>query len=271
VLLSLRNRLSIALFPTRIVLTLTQRGWRPRSAQPIVLSFDATNAEPSWHGSLAVLRQWLTQHQQISTDVEVVLSDSWVKYAALPWSDQVQNPAEMAEFARLHFESLFGVSAADWDMRTHYNDYQMAGIGCGLHKELLADLKELSARHHMRLKSVKPYFINAFNQWRNRIKRDALVAFVEPGHCVLAILKKGAWHSVRNMRLGSESQFGLAAIIERETLVQGLDDSAEVYLHAISPISTIQLKHPRKIHLLEANVPAKRYGGKFATALRKRR
>ncbi|MES2356533.1 MAG: hypothetical protein V4568_19455 [Pseudomonadota bacterium] len=248
-LLSLRNRLTVALCPTHIAVMELNRGWRPTPSNPQTFTCPSLPGEPAWHAPIAALRHWLEKNQRNTMDVEVIVSDRFVRYAQMPWSDEVQRPSEMAVFSRIHFEALFGESAADWEIQTDYCDYEKGGIGCGIDKALIDALRTLLATYKMQLTSLQPYFMRAFNRWRNDLSQNALLCVIESGQCVLASHREGAWHSIRNVRLTENADIELPALIAREILLQGLENQCAVYVHTLDKIDTTHLRQAQKANV----------------------
>lgn len=248
----LSMRLVVALCPTQVAIVESRRGWRPQSNQLAVLSCTPIAGEPDWQSPLATLRDWLEQNKSARMDVEVVLSDRFSRYAVIPWSDTVQKRSEKAMLSRIRFETLFGELAAQWEIQRDSDVYGKAGIGCALDKAFIAALQELFAAHRLRLASLKPHLVRAFNRWRDRIERsDALLAFVESDHCVLAAARKGEWHSIRSFRLGSNGKSELPMLIRREIMLQGLDEQAAIYLHSVAPAEETLLMQDIDVTMLE--------------------
>ena len=250
-LLSFRRRLTVSLCPTQIAVSVTARGWRSRSSVPVAFMFEPAASQAGWQAPLAALGDWLAQQKYSGANIDIIVSDSFVRYALIPWSGDVQKPSEFAALARIHFEALFGPSAAGWDIRIDRGSYGQPVMCCALDKAFLSDLHALLKTHKLRLASLQPYFMRACNRWRRRIKGNALFAVNEAGQCVLSSIKNGGWHSIRTVRLGHDAPADDVSIsIEREVLLQGLDEQSLVYLHALAPVSAAHFKPDLKVAML---------------------
>lgn len=264
----LRTRLVVALCPAQVAIVESTRGWRPRSRNLAVLSCEGVAGEPAWRAPLAALRQWLEQNKYAKTDIEIIVSDSFVRYAVIPWSDNVQSRAELAVLSRIHFETLFGETAAQWEIQADCSTYEAAGVGCALDRTFIAELRELITAHKLRLVSLQPYLMRVFNRWRRRIGDSAaLFALVGPGHCVLAGCKGSGWHSIRSFRLGENVNTELRVLIEREIVLQGLDEESAVYIHTVGPVDASQMKQEAKATMLEFPPSMARQPAALAMAL----
>lgn len=254
-LLSLRKRFTIVLSPTCIeVSEISRHGLRRQRSKPAVFPAALQTSEQAWQGALAALRHWLEKSEYASVDIDLIVSDSFARYALIPWFGEVKHQAEISLLSRIQFEELFGKAVADWEIQVDMLDYAKAGIGCALDKVLVKALEDLCFSHKVRLMSLQPYFMGAFNRARGYIGESALFAVVEFGQCVLVSIMNGAWHSIRSIRLGQSLEKELLVSIEREILLQGLDDKTAVFLHTLETLdSTLLQQGPRVITLLDTS------------------
>lgn len=222
--------MAVHLAPAGVTVAVTRRGWRPRPERAVAVPVPASSGV-AWQDSLAALRAWLEQAAPAAADLRVTLADSLVRYALIPWSDEVNKPAERAALARIRFDAVYGKPCADWLIQSDLRDYRQAGIACALDPSMKAALQELAAAHGLRLTVLQPHFMEVFNRVRHGIAKDALLVVAEAGHCVLASRKDGGWHSIRAARVEA-GRADLAQVLPRELLLQGLDSDVPVLLHA---------------------------------------
>ncbi|MGZ3236831.1 MAG: hypothetical protein ACXWIN_00260 [Burkholderiaceae bacterium] len=250
-LLSLRKRLTIALYPDHVALLQTPRGWRPQSSRPILIECTPNTDGPVWQAPLTALRQALEQLKLESADVEVIVSDHFIRYALIPWSEAVQKSAELAILAQIHFEDLFGAAAQEWHIQTDCRTYDQTGMGCALDRTLFTSLQGLFAERKLHLMSLQPYFMCVMNRWRQRLGPNALVAIAESGQCIFVSLKDGAWHSARTLKVMDSITAALPVLVNREILLQGLDPKIPLYLHTLEPVDNAHLRQTLNMILLE--------------------
>jgi len=72
----------------------------------------AFGAEP-WHGALEALKGIAWPRSRVT----VVLSNHFVRYALVPWSDAIANAAEEQAYLRHHFAKIHGERAKGWQLR----------------------------------------------------------------------------------------------------------------------------------------------------------
>jgi hypothetical protein len=82
------------------------------------------------------------------------------------------------------------------------------------------------------LKSIQPHLMAAYNGFRGSLRqRSAWFALLEPGNLCLALLHRGRWVRVRNLRVGGAWREELPTILEREgVLADHPEVPHEVYL-----------------------------------------
>jgi len=226
----LRNRLRVVLCREQLALSVQSRGWRQLASDTLIIPCDIDADGSDWELAIANLGIWLDQNQ-IAARVEVILADSLVRYAIMPWSADVLAADEHRTMARIHFEAMFGPMLGEWEFQAAPAGYGQARIACAVDSRLSSALHALFAAHKMRMVSLRPYLICVMNRWHAQLSGDALLVVVAPEHCMMAGFKAGAWHSVRRIRLSDTSVSQLQQLIERELVLQGLD-GATVYLHA---------------------------------------
>jgi hypothetical protein len=163
-----------------------------------------------------------------------VLSNHFVRYALVPWSDQISDRDEEQAFIRLSFSRTFGAEAQHWALRMSPNGYGDTQLASAIDQELLDGLERIVVAHGMRLTSLQPNFMTVFNRWRKRIpERAAWFVVAEPGRLCVSQLEQGCWRSVRAAKTGDDWQQALLKLLEREFMVsESGTERGTVYLVA---------------------------------------
>lgn len=140
-------------------------------------------------------------------DVTVVLSNHFVRYVVLPEQDGAATPEEELALARFHFAKIHGDRAKAWEVRV------CEQLACAIDAALLSEMRGIfSRRKGVKLVSVQPYLMAAFNRSRRRIPREgAWLVLAESGRTCLVRLAARGWVSVHNGR-----ETGVEELIERE-------------------------------------------------------
>jgi hypothetical protein len=161
---------------------------------------DAEFGAELWHGALQALKGV----DFGAAAVSVVLSNHFVRYALVPWSEALSTPQEEEAYVRHHFTRIHGERARGWALR--WSD----GLCSAVDQALLQELSSAFSGKPARLVSVQPALMAAFNRARRRIPAaGAWLTHQESGRACVALYQRG-WRSVLNAR-------GAAAeLLERE-------------------------------------------------------
>jgi hypothetical protein len=239
----LRDELQIALSPAGVAMVRLGRGLKQAAVSQQELACAATQpGEAPWAKSLECLERALQEHKG-KADATVLLSNHFVRYALVPWSEQISDANEEQAFIRHCFTKTYGAEAQHWALRMSPSGYGETQVACAIDQGLLDGLERAATSHGLRLASLQPYFMAAYNQWRRQLP-DAVVWFVvaEPGRLCLSLLVRGQWRILRAVKVGSDWRDTLSKLLEREYLVSDAGpDRGKVYVHAPDDESEIIL------------------------------
>lgn len=236
--LSWGESIRAALCPDRVACVRMRHGWpgmlEGRVSNRAVTGHVATEGDgPSWAAALAELGAGVSGIGQRGAKVTVVLSNHFVRYLLVPWNDALASEEEELAHARHCFSQVYGAVAEGWDIRLS-SAPGGAQVACAVDRALLDDLERAVAAGGLRLHSVQPYLMAAFNTLRRDLA-DSLVWLVlaERGKLCLAALRNGHWNSLINVQADDGWAHALPALLARQRLLTGLDElSGEVYLVA---------------------------------------
>jgi len=184
------------LFPERVRVRLAPAevlaGGRSIACDP------AFGAEP-WQGAVAALKslEWTEPCR-----VTVVLSNHFVRYAVIPWSDGLVTPAEEQAYLRHHFGKIHGERAKSWTPRASEDRRGVPRLASAIDTALLEELKNAFPKDgKAQLASVQPELMEAANRWRDAIPPGgAWLVLAEPERACLAMHREGGWRSVQNAK-----------------------------------------------------------------------
>jgi hypothetical protein len=240
----LRNELRIALSPRKVVMERLSRGMRPVIAarQEIACAAPGQDEAP-WAKVLEALESGLQKMGGAKSNAQIVLSNHFVRYALVPWSDQISDQDEEQAFIRLCFTKTYGADAQPWALRMSPNGYGETQVACAIDQGLLDGLERVVTAHGAKLVSLQPYLMTMFNQWRQELP-DSAAWFVvaEPGRLCVSQLQKGRWQTLRTVKAGGDWQIALKKLLEREYLISesGMERGA-VYLCAPGSVAATDL------------------------------
>jgi hypothetical protein len=141
-----------------------------------------------------------------------VLSNHFVRYLLVPWSDAVRGEEEEQAYLRHHFKKIHGDRANDWVLRSSEARRGAPRLASAIDAALLEALKASFPKGgKARLVSVQPALMAAFNHHRGAIPASgAWLALAEPDRACVALHAGGEWRAVQN------GKGAWLALLERE-------------------------------------------------------
>jgi hypothetical protein len=196
------DRLQIGLAPRRVEIARLRRGLRAATVE----SENERDFEPAteagqspWSAALAALETLLAEQPAGRAEVRVVVSNHFAHYLVLPWEAALTDPAEVAAAAEQQYERVYGEVAQGWDIRVCQPAWGEPGIGCAIDRGLVAGIREkvgAAAGGALRLVSIEPLLMVAFNALRERIDGDGALVVAEDACACIATFRAKRWHKV---------------------------------------------------------------------------
>ena len=179
-------------------------------------------AGDDWRGAVNALPELLKAHKGV--EASVVLADQFARYALLPHNDAVKTAAQWLALARHRFGALHGAIAAEWEVKVTQTAPLGARMACAVDRELIEQLAGVFVAASVKLISVQPFLVAAFNRIRQTVGNGSCwIVVEEPGRLTLALLQRGAWVAIRSRRSDERWRAVLPEILERESAFLGLD------------------------------------------------
>lgn len=229
-----RDQLRIALSPERVAAVRLARGLRPSVAAKEILS--CAGGTPPWRGALETLSQGLLSRDAWQgADAAVVLSNHFVRYQLLPWSDEISSDAELLAYARQRFGQVHGEVAREWAIRVDEPRRGRPTLACAIDQALLDQLDASFAAAKSRVVSVRPALAAAFNALQPSFAtQSAWFVMVENGKLLLSLARDGGWRLVTARKASSDSWAAeLPVLLERERRLKGVAEVPDrVYVYA---------------------------------------
>jgi hypothetical protein len=218
-----RSHLRISLSAESLVLAAYERGLRPGKPKASVTPVLGNPNEPEWCAAVAALPEALAGFR--NHDVSVVLADQFVRYALLAWNAALKNEEQWLALARHRLAAVHGAAAADWDVKLTETAPSGPRLACAVDRELLAQLAAKLAAANLRLVSVQPFLVAAFNRIRRAIGNGSCwLVIEEPRRLTLAFIQHGVWVAVRSRRTDPGWRAALPELIERESAFLALSE-----------------------------------------------
>jgi hypothetical protein len=173
----------------------------------------ALGTEP-WQGAVQALQKLELPRGSVG----VILSNAFVRYALVPWSDALSGEAEETAYVRHHFLRVHGERAKGWTFRASPALARAPRLCSAIDTTLLSALKAALARK-AKLVSVQPALMAVFNRCRGGIPASgAWLALVEPERACIGLHAKGGWQAVSNGKMSARGEWLPLLELERHRL-----------------------------------------------------
>jgi len=195
----------------------------------------------AWAVALETLERLLAEHASAGAHLSVVISGHFSRFCLVPWSAEISSPEELRGFAQVCFEDLYGVPSQPWSIVLSAEPAGFDRVAVALPEDLLQRLRGLVKGRGLRLDSVQPYVMAAFNHFDQRLgDDDFLFVVAEPVRSVLLLAQEGRWVAVRSVG-SNDSDTALAALIGREGQLHACscDRPLRAYVHAPSRLDSM--------------------------------
>jgi hypothetical protein len=229
-----RDRVVIGLAPESLALALLEGTRRPRVAASRVVRYVPALGVESWQSAVDSLREVAAELKDVKADVTVVLSNHFVRYALVPPGEGLDEGDEEAAYARYCFGKIHGARSKGWEVRMTGGTRGEERLASAIDSALLEAVHACFPPAKLRLASVQPYLMSAFNQWRATMEGEsAWFLLVEPQRFCLALLQGGRWTAVRNSKAELDAPAQWAELLAREQRIVDCDrPPARAYVHA---------------------------------------
>ncbi len=219
----LPDQVRIILHPTQVILLRIARGRARRIIDKcIVPCRPRNNGNPPWHYALLALEEALPAFCTRKCEVTVVLSNHFVRYSLVRNSEQVSTIDEEQALVRHHFARIYGAAASQWNLSISRTEHPgKPRIACAVDQELIAALRALFPSKKSVLRSIQPYLMAAFNQYRDQFQSSSWLALVEDGILCLARLEDSNWQSIKCIKIDNNWRRDLAIQLDREEFLSG--------------------------------------------------
>jgi len=261
VLLPWRDSVRIFIGPRQVVMLRLSGRLKKRIVAKQILDCDSSSQTSLWQAPFIALQEALRHNQWRDANAHVTLSNHFVHYALIPWNQDVVSEKEKAAYLRHHFDFAYESGSKNWDLRVSYGGFNGKSLASGIDRILLDELRAIFAQSSLRLASISPHLMSAYNQGRHAIgMRQAWFVLLERGILCLALLSNGQWQSMRSLPVGSDWVDHLETLLARESVLAGLNaNEVPIYLSwPEKPDTQPVINTKAKIHQI-SNIP--RLGG----------
>lgn len=218
-----RNPLYIGLCPDRLILCADRRKSRSASVEKETLIVQSSPDFSHWQTAIDALPSAFAASRLAKPDVTCILSNSFVRYALLPWNATLKRPAEWLALARHRLATVYGKPASAWAIRVTETGPNGPRIATATEQALMDALEKKMAECGADLVSVQPYLMAAFNGIQATMGGSSWLVIEEPGRLTLALIVDGTWRSIRNHRVDAGWRSMLPELIARENALLAIE------------------------------------------------
>jgi len=232
-----RGKLRVDLRPGSV--TLARRpsliGTRLQPLHGVEVEQDEVPEHPSdpWRAAVDTLAGILGRGRKRPSELEVVVSSHFVRYALVAWSENLLRDAERLAFARLAFRDVYGNLVDHWEICLDDQPAGRPALACAMDRELLAAIRDVAIGSGVRLQAVTPALSDCFNRHRRMFKsREFCLANVEPGRVTFGFRGHAGWRAVRSRRMQGPLPESLPTLLKQEASASGVQEGGALYLCA---------------------------------------
>lgn len=227
-----RDHYVAVLGPDKAAIVRQRRGWNGEFDYKAEAAYEAAPAE----AAVQTLGKLLAAPEIGSGDLSILLSNHFVRFLLVPWSDEVGSPQEFEAYARICCDQVYGGETGSVGRILKISGERAGSprLAAVLEAPFAAALDSLVAKSRLNLLSLQPYLAAAFNRLGCETCGDSFFFVVaEPERSCLLAAIDGRWSRVQASASLDQPQ-ALVDLIDREAQLLGLDGDAmpPVYIHA---------------------------------------
>ncbi|NOT23893.1 MAG: hypothetical protein HOP22_14390 [Nitrospiraceae bacterium] len=218
----LADQLSILMCPEWLLVAHRPRGFRPGPMTTTTVPVSASSeGSAGWEAAAAALEALLAANPQWrGASIRIVLSNHFVRYVLVPWSNDLSNEKEHLVLARRHFALTHGPVAKNWAIRMSLDNPGECHVASALDESLVSRLTLAATASHLKLTSLEPLLMASFNRWQQDFREESQwFVTVENGMLCGALVGRNRWIALRRWRIQDDWASELSLWLSREQLI----------------------------------------------------
>jgi hypothetical protein len=233
--LLLRDELRVVVFRDQLQLVrvssrFTLKGWQYQVLDKKIVSFEPGTGS-SWETAVGKLETVLARTELKPESASVVVGNHFVRYAIVDAEKSLQKEDEQNAYVRHRFSQLYGASADNWDLRFDQEYPGAPFFASAVDGQLIARIRELFLIENIKLKSIQPSLMKAYNQGRKSLaNKSAWFIILEHGSLCITWLNGGYPSSVRTIKIEDDWLEQLPDIVQRESYLSEFDTGSREIL-----------------------------------------
>lgn len=243
--LLLPNQLTVTLSIDSVAVINQSRGLGSRILQQQHVAVMPSAERTVWLQATRALESALAAMQiKPKATLKIIVANDFLRYLMLPCSPISMRPAEQHAYASATYREVYGAVADSWHIKLHDAAPNQATLVAALDENLLETLKQISVKHQLKLVSVQPNLMHAYNGLSKQVgKLNGYLVIVESRRLLLLSMLKGQCQNLRTIAATDDWQLELINLLARESLLDEITGN-EVLVYAPTQKNT-------KLNLIE--------------------
>ena len=198
--------------------------------------------ETDWAILARYLRQELNEPMCQSALPRRVLSNHFVRYAVIPWNNELSTQDERLAYTKHSFAQAFGERVKDWDLRISQSSYGQSAIASAVDFRLLTKIHAIFDELNMPLQAVLPQLMLIINHVFDEIEKKDLIqkvqqtdafwiVMIQHQRLCLALYDQSGWRLVKNMVAEQDVMRQVKTIMHREIVNGNLKKELPVLVY----------------------------------------
>ena len=217
------DKLQIVLTPERVTITRQNGSFKPREIVSNTMPCTAPEqGEHDWQPALRALQALLKQKGISNTSATVLLSNHFVRYQLISAQPDLSGYDEEQAFVGFSFAEIYGDEVSRWQLRWDSGLQLSPQVASAIDNTLIEQIESMLVVAGIKLNSLQPYLMAAFNYVRNLIDTSPhWFVLVEPGNACAGFMHGGNWQLLHSSRLGADWATDLPRVLGREFQMVG--------------------------------------------------
>lgn len=231
--------------------------------------------ETDWAILARYLRQALNEPMCQSAVPRLVLSNHFVRYAVIPWNNELSTQDERLVYTKHSFTQAFGENVKGWDLRMSQSAYGQSTIASAIDRTLLNTIHSVFDELSMPLQAIYPHLMLTINHTFMEINNKKLsyntmsdfwIVTIQNQRLCIALHDQSGWRLVKSLTAELDVMRQIKMLIHREIMNGNLQEDLPVFVYAPDANQSKAIKsldapfmHISSCHVdMQNNLPPKR-------------
>lgn len=207
----------------------------------------AVDSDDGWTGVTSACNSLLKNMPSVDR-IRVVLSSALVRYACVPWRDDLRSTEEELALAKMQFDDTYGADAsADWHFA--FSDMQAgrSRLSVAVPESLYTLLRNGLPAGTPKVASIDTAFTCVAHANRKHMPDDAWFVNVEGQRLTLGHWNRSGWVWMNTLRTAVNSFDEFAVLLKRELTISGVTLSAQAPVTVVLNASNLNAQNMKVV------------------------